>query len=106
MPTNSPDAAYDDKFAGGRSPMSATSESGGPVPGAEPVERRSSRQPTRDVPPAAWNAEQEGNKLILLFEGFLYGDQSVSEGMVLAAINRFRTKQPIELNADWEAARE
>lgn len=52
-----PSAAYDDTLAGGRSPMSATSGSGGPVPGAGPVERRSSRQPTRDVPPAAYVSE-------------------------------------------------
>lgn len=54
---------------------------------------------------ASWDAEAEGNKLILLFEGYIYGDASVSEGMVVAAINRFRTKQTIELNPDWQADR-
>lgn len=51
-----------------------------------------------------WDAEREGNKLILLFEGYLYGDTAVGESMVVAAIHRFRTKQPIELNPDWQAA--
>lgn len=49
----------------------------------------------------AWEAEAEGNKLILLFEGYMYGDTAVSEGMVVAAIHRFRTKQEIELNPEY-----
>ncbi len=53
----------------------------------------------------AWVAEHEANKLILLFEGYMYGDTSVSEGMVVAAIHHFRTKQPIWLNPDWQVDR-